>query len=155
MHTFEGKEHSVLELKSLFLHSLYDWMWAMRGLSFSTFIEFIDLWTPSGRFFFLCTGLSIRWGWLGVGIWGFIGIFTIGRWRLSLSLILLILRYPRGRGMTGWHGDLVGVAALGKILTIDKLIKRGVSLLNWCCMCWRNREMVNHLLIHFDVSSTL
>lgn len=43
MRTFEVEEHSVLELKSLFLHSLYDWMLAMRGLSFSSFIEFIDL----------------------------------------------------------------------------------------------------------------
>ena len=43
MRTFEVEEHSVLEPKSLFLHSLYDWMLAMRGLSFSSFIEFIDL----------------------------------------------------------------------------------------------------------------
>ena len=37
-HGFEGSKVSLLYLKLLFLHSLYDWMAASNCLSFSNFV---------------------------------------------------------------------------------------------------------------------
>lgn len=42
-------------------------------------------------------------------------------------------------------------ATCGKILTIDNLIKRGLWLVNWCCMCHCSGEIVDHLLIQCEI----
>lgn len=39
--------------------------------------------------------------------------------------------------------------AFGRILTVDTLRKRGFSLANWCCLCKKNEETTNHLLIYY------
>ena len=39
-------------------------------------------------------------------------------------------------------------AALGKILTTDNLRKRHLAVLEWCFMCKRCGESVDHLLLH-------
>jgi hypothetical protein len=39
-------------------------------------------------------------------------------------------------------------ATLGRILTIDNLRKRNVMVLDWCCMCKKGAESVEHLLLH-------
>ena len=44
---------------------------------------------------------------------------------------------------------------LGMILTLGNLMKRGLPLVNWCCIHQRNRETVDHLLLHFDVAYAL
>lgn len=44
--------------------------------------------------------------------------------------------------------------ALGKLLTIDNLCKRG-GVLDWCYMCKGKTEMVNHLLRHCPIASEL
>jgi hypothetical protein len=44
------------------------------------------------------------------------------------------------------------IATLGKALTIDNLRKRGFILQNWCCMCKRNGESVDHLFLHCSVA---
>ncbi|XP_028069530.1 uncharacterized protein LOC114272060 [Camellia sinensis] len=49
----------------------------------------------------------------------------------------------------------VWTVSLGRILTIDNLICRGHILVNWCCLCGRPAESVDHLLIHCSVSSRL
>jgi len=46
-------------------------------------------------------------------------------------------------------------AALGKILTLDNFRKRRVIVIDRCCMCKKNGENVNHLLLHCDVASVL
>jgi hypothetical protein len=46
-------------------------------------------------------------------------------------------------------------AALGKILTMDNLRKRHVIVIDWCCMCKRHGESVDHLLLHCEVASAL
>jgi hypothetical protein len=46
-------------------------------------------------------------------------------------------------------------AALGKILTIDNLRRRGLTLVNWCCLCKKSEETVNHLLIHCEFTSEI
>jgi hypothetical protein len=42
----------------------------------------------------------------------------------------------------------VWTAALGRIMTIDNLRKRHVLILDWCCMCKKAGETVDHLLLH-------
>ena len=41
--------------------------------------------------------------------------------------------------------------ALGKILTIDNLRKKHLVVLEWCFMCKRCGEFVNHLLLHCPI----
>ena len=50
--------------------------------------------------------------------------------------------------------DNIGAAKDG-ILTIDNLVKRGQSLVNWCCMCWCDGESVDHLLLHYKLAYAL
>jgi hypothetical protein len=46
--------------------------------------------------------------------------------------------------------------ALGKELTVDNnLRKRNIIIVDRCCLCKRDRESVDHLLLHCDVVSTL
>jgi hypothetical protein len=47
------------------------------------------------------------------------------------------------------------VYGLGKILTHDNLCKRNIVVVEWCCMCKKNGEAVDHLLIHCEVASCL
>jgi hypothetical protein len=46
-------------------------------------------------------------------------------------------------------------ASFGKILTLDNLRKRGLIVVDWCCMCKRSGESINHLLLHCEVARTL
>uniref|UniRef100_A0A7N2QZ21 Reverse transcriptase zinc-binding domain-containing protein n=1 Tax=Quercus lobata TaxID=97700 RepID=A0A7N2QZ21_QUELO len=41
-------------------------------------------------------------------------------------------------------------AAKDGILIIDNLVKRGQSLVNWCCMCQCDGESIDHLLLHYQ-----
>jgi hypothetical protein len=44
---------------------------------------------------------------------------------------------------------------LGKILTIDNLRRWGLTLVNWCCLCKRSKETVNHLLNYCEFTSEI
>lgn len=46
-------------------------------------------------------------------------------------------------------------AALGKILTMENLRKMHIILVDKCCMCKRNRESVDHLLLYCDTAYAL
>ena len=46
-------------------------------------------------------------------------------------------------------------ASLGKILSIDNLQKRGIIVLDWCCMCKTRGESANHLLLHCPIAYEL
>ena len=41
-------------------------------------------------------------------------------------------------------------AAKGKILTLDNLSKRNICVVNRCCMCKNDWELVDHLLLHYS-----
>lgn len=49
----------------------------------------------------------------------------------------------------------VWTAALGNIQTIDNLRKRGMIVLDWCFMCKKEAELVNHLLLHCEMAKVL
>jgi hypothetical protein len=49
----------------------------------------------------------------------------------------------------------VWTPALGKILTHDKLRKMNVVVTEWCCMCNKSGESIEHLLLHCEVSCDL
>ena len=42
--------------------------------------------------------------------------------------------------------------SMGKILTCDNFIKRGYTLVGWCCMCCCSGETMEHLLLHCNVA---
>jgi hypothetical protein len=44
---------------------------------------------------------------------------------------------------------------LGKIVTLDNLIKGNIVVFEWCCMCKRSGESIDHLLIHCEVAIEL
>jgi hypothetical protein len=46
-------------------------------------------------------------------------------------------------------------AALGKILTHDNLRKRNVVVIEWYCMCKKNEESIDYLLLHCEVARDL
>jgi hypothetical protein len=46
-------------------------------------------------------------------------------------------------------------AALGKILTLDNLRKMNVVVIEWCCMCKKSGESIEHLLLHCEVAHDL
>ena len=49
----------------------------------------------------------------------------------------------------------VWTTALRNILTTDNLRKRKILILDWCYMCERNGELVDHLLIHCPLAFDL
>ena len=46
-------------------------------------------------------------------------------------------------------------AALGKIPTTVYLWNKGVIIVDWCCMCKRNGESMDHLLLHCPIAFEL
>jgi len=49
----------------------------------------------------------------------------------------------------------VWMAALGKILTLDNMRKRNITVVNWCCMCKKSGESIDHILFHCEVAREL
>jgi hypothetical protein len=38
---------------------------------------------------------------------------------------------------------------------MDNLRKRHVIVVEWCCMCKKNGELVDHLLLHYEIASAV
>jgi hypothetical protein len=49
----------------------------------------------------------------------------------------------------------VWTIVLRKILTLDNLRKMNVIVINWCYMCKRSEESIDHILLHFEVATEL
>ena len=45
----------------------------------------------------------------------------------------------------------VWIVALGKILTLNNLIKLQVIVMDWSCLCKKSLESIDHLLLHREV----
>jgi hypothetical protein len=45
----------------------------------------------------------------------------------------------------------VWTAALGNFLQHDNLRRLNILMVEWCCMCKKSGESIDHLLLHFDV----
>ena len=43
-------------------------------------------------------------------------------------------------------------SALGKVLTTDNIRKRGLIVIDWCCMCKWDGETIDHFLIHCPIA---
>jgi hypothetical protein len=49
----------------------------------------------------------------------------------------------------------VWMLTIGKILTLDNLQMMNVIVVNWCCMCKKNVEFIDYLLLHYEVAKEL
>jgi hypothetical protein len=49
----------------------------------------------------------------------------------------------------------VWTTTLGIILMHDNLRKRNIMVIEWCCMCKKSRESIEHLLLHCEVARNL
>ena len=49
----------------------------------------------------------------------------------------------------------IWMAAWGKILTCDNLMRRGYTMVGWYCMCQCDGETVDHLLLHCPAIQSL
>ena len=56
--TFEGEERSTVELKRIFLLSLFNWMTALRGFAIPSLLDFLDLYSSGQLFFYTKNGLK-------------------------------------------------------------------------------------------------
>jgi hypothetical protein len=46
----------------------------------------------------------------------------------------------------------VWTAALGKILAHDNLRTHHIVVVEWCCICMKTEEFIDHILLHCDVA---
>ena len=58
-------------------------------------------------------------------------------------------KIPPGVAFFSW------TTALGKILTLENLWHKGVAVIDWCYMCKKSGELVNHLLLHCPIAYEL
>lgn len=47
------------------------------------------------------------------------------------------------------------LTALGKISTTNNLRKRHIIVVDWCCMCKRYKESMDHLFLHYEIPSAI
>ena len=70
---------------------------------------------------------------------------------MSLGVSHATLFHERAFGVLGSLERLcfsVWTATIGKNLTFDNLHNRLLLMVDWCCMCKRSGELINHLLLH-------
>ena len=83
------------------------------------------------------------------------------------SMFALIIRPYNLQSPVLFHGNLckpkvptkvsffIWTMALGKILTVDNLRRRKLVAVDWCYMCKRSGEIVDHLFLHCPVAQEL
>jgi hypothetical protein len=49
----------------------------------------------------------------------------------------------------------VWIVVLGKILTLDNLRNMNVIVMEWCCMCKKCRESIDHFFLHCEFATGL
>ena len=85
--------------------------------------------------------------------------FKVSEYYLSLSSTLDISSFA---WKPMWHSKVPPkvaffswTTALGKILTIENLWYKGVTIVDWCYICKKSGESVNHLLLHCPIAYEL
>jgi hypothetical protein len=139
--------HSALGSRSdwnvQFIRNFNDW--EVEGVA--SFFEFLH-----SNFSFREGGDGLRWRLKGNEIFDIRSFYTALRhshpvlfpWKAIWGV-----HAPRRVFFFAWS------ASWGRILTADNLMRRGYHLAGWCCMCRRDGETTNHLLIHCEVASGL
>jgi hypothetical protein len=138
-----GWRNGVVEWNVIFIRSIQDWEMDM----ISTFFEMLYsckisqgnadrlYWSPSKK-----------------------GVFEVKSFYKILSNTATEMfpwksiwrsKVPSRVAFFGWN------AVLGRILTHDNLRKRSIVIVEWCCMCKKNGESVDHLLIHCEVATRI
>jgi hypothetical protein len=64
-------------------------------------------------------------------------------------------KVPRKIGFLFFFFFFGRTTALGRIITVDYLIKRNTIVVDWCCMCKWFGECTDHLLLHCMVAEDL
>ena len=86
------------------------------------------------------------------------GVFNVGSYYYLLSGPLTDV-FPRKSiqcvKVTKMVSFFLWTTAWGGILTINNMVKKGWPLVNWCCLCRYKGEIVDHLLIHCELSHVL
>jgi hypothetical protein len=83
------------------------------------------------------------------GVKSFYSVMVVMMVSVSLAKSVWRTKVPLRVAFFAWS------AALGKILTMDNLWKRHVIVVDWCCMCKKNGEFVDHLLLHCEVACAI
>jgi exonuclease III len=138
-----GWRNGVVEWNVIFIRSIQDWEMDM----ISTFFEMLYsckisqgnadrlYWSPSKKGVFEVKSFYKILSNTAIGMFPWKSI-----WRSKV---------PSRVAFFGWN------AVLGKILTHDNLRKRSIVIVEWCCMCKKNGESVDHLLIHCEVATRI
>ena len=95
---------------------------------------------------------SVRWKWEGNGVYGAKGAYkTLSGSSAGVFPYRRIWmdKVPTKVSFFAWE------ASWGKILTLDKLQRRGWQLPNRCFLCGYEEESANHILLHCTVTKTI
>ncbi|RVX23287.1 hypothetical protein CK203_000515 [Vitis vinifera] len=95
---------------------------------------------------------SVRWKGEGIGVFGVKGAYKmlIGSSACAFpNRRIWMDKVPTKVSFFAWE------ASWGKILTLDKLQRRGWQLPNQCFLCGCEEEYANHILLHYTVVKTL
>jgi hypothetical protein len=79
---------------------------------------------------------------------------------ITMSLFLMIVFLFFGRVFGGIRVPLrvtffTWSATSGKLLAMDNLRKRHIIVVDWCCMCKKSGELVDHLLLNCQIATAL
>ena len=136
--------HGVYQWNILFNRNLHDWELPIVS-------EFYRVLYSTE--FPMAQGDSLKWRFNNYKICTVKAYYSILTTQLDITLFpwknIWRSRVPSKVTLFVWS------AALGNILTTDNLRKRGCVVLDWCYICKKNGESVDHFLLHCDVARGL
>ena len=125
-----------------FLHSLNDW----EVEDLASFCSFLYSYTLGGR------ADKIWWVPSRKGKFEVRSFYNILISNVSFPFLWKSIWHTKAPPMVAFF---VWSAALVKILTLDNLRKKIMVLINWCGMCKKDEESIDHLLLHCECAQFL